>query len=58
VNNLAIQSLPDNFGSGSNGSGGVNTPEPLSIVLWSTVAVLGLVRARAYRRAHPSGAAS
>jgi hypothetical protein len=51
VNNLTITSLPANFGSGG---GQTNTPEPLSIVLWSSIAALGLVRARAYRRAHPA----
>jgi hypothetical protein len=54
VTNLSIESLPDNFGGG----GGVNTPEPVSIVLWSSVAGLGLLRARAYRRAHARAAAA
>ena len=30
----------------------VNTPEPLSLVVWSSLAALGLARARAYRRSH------
>lgn len=30
----------------------MNTPEPISLTLWSGLAALGLLRARAYRRAH------
>lgn len=57
VSNLSIESLPDNFGGGGGG-GDVNTPEPVSIVLWSSVAGLGLLRARAYRRSHARAAAT
>ena len=34
-----------------NGSGTVITPEPLSLAFWSIAASLGLLRARAFRRA-------
>jgi hypothetical protein len=47
VTNLAIDSIPNNFGSGGTN---INTPEPMSIVLWSSAVTLGLVRARSFRR--------
>ncbi len=63
VQNLAFESLAvtdvptdTGGGSGSGGGGGsvppAQVPEPMSLVLWSAVLALGLVRARAYRRTH------
>jgi hypothetical protein len=47
---------PTNTGGGSGSSGGGtppsnNVPEPVSLALWSVAAGLGLLRARAFRRA-------
>jgi hypothetical protein len=52
VNNIAIESIPNPGGGGGN----VNTPEPLPIVLWASLGTLGLLRARAFRRAQATRA--
>jgi hypothetical protein len=53
VSNIAIESIPNPGGNGSGGGSGSppNTPEPLPILLWASVGGLGLLRARAFRRA-------
>lgn len=61
--NLGLSITALSAGNGTDGSptGGngsptpdpaTNTPEPISLTLWSGLAALGLLRARAYRRAH------
>jgi hypothetical protein len=59
VTNLAIDSLPANFGNGgSTGSTGGNTPEPVSVVVWSSLAGLVVAgRAVVRRRARTAVAA-
>ena len=52
VSIVALPSSSDSSGStapvtGTRGAGGNSVPEPMSVVLWSTVAGLGLIRARA-----------
>jgi hypothetical protein len=39
-------------GGGPTPPPGTQVPEPLSVILWSSLASLGLIRARAFRRAH------
>jgi hypothetical protein len=57
----AIQAPPVDPGNDPNGGDpnnpppvdpGTNVPEPLSLLLWSSLAGLGLIRARAFRRSH------
>ena len=52
VKNLTIESYTPPGSGGAGGGGQTNVPEPLSILVWSSVGALGLVRARAYRRRH------
>lgn len=55
VHNLAIEALPTPAGVNPVSAAppvAPTVPEPLSVLLWSTVALLGLARAHAFRRSH------
>jgi hypothetical protein len=53
---VAFGEGPPPPGDGGSGGGptppGTQVPEPLSVILWSSLAGLGLIRAHVFRRAH------
>ena len=57
VSGQVLTAIPDSIPTTVDPSvTSVNTPEPLSILVWSGLAGLGLTRARGLRRRHPASA--
>lgn len=55
VTNLAVSSYVPPPGVGPVDDGQHNVPEPMSILLWSSLAAIGAIRARLYRRGQAPG---